>query len=98
MEAPVAQLAERLGGPGRAAERNGVEVPGHAQDRALGVAARQARDDVRAAGGDLVPGDLEARGLEPGAEQVGGDLLVAGRVDGLELDELERKVDGGHCA
>ena len=59
-------------------------------DRPLRIGAGEARDDVRAAGREVMAGDLEPRGLEPGAEQVGGDLLVAGRVDGLEADELER--------
>jgi DNA-binding PadR family transcriptional regulator len=41
----------------------------------------------------LVPGDVQARGLEPPAHDVGGDRLVPGRVDRVEPDELQCEVE-----
>ena len=42
--------------------------------------------------------DVEPGGAEPAGQQRGGLSLAAGRVDGVEADELEGKVDGGHRA
>ena len=95
VQPPVAQLAERLDAPRRAAQRHGVEVAGHAQRRPV---AREARHHARPPRRVLVERDLEPGGGQPLGEQRRGRPLAAGRVDGVEADELEGKVDGGHRA
>src|SRR5712692_3417361 len=86
--APVEPVAigfprERIARPGPGAERYRVDMPGEAQGRPR-IRAARARNDARAALGELVVGDAKAPLLEQRAEMPRAVALAAGRIDRVE--------------
>jgi len=58
------------------------------------AAAGQARDDVRPLGHPREELVLDSRALEIGAQELGGNRLVAGRVDSVGAQELLQELGG----
>jgi hypothetical protein len=98
VELAVVHLAgERIAAPRSGAERHHVDVAGEAEGRLAGGAGG-ARDEAGPARREVVRGDGEARGLEQARQVLGARALVAGRVDGVEADQVTRQLDGVHGA
>ena len=89
----VAQLARpRTDLPLGRIRQNGVGVREEEQARAT-AAPRQPRDEIRALGHLRVELALDAVLGEVVAQQLRRDRLVAGRVDGVELNQLPQELD-----
>ena len=81
--------------PRRGAERHHIGMAGQAE-RLAGSAAADPRDQIGAASVPVqrMIGDAEARPLQDAAKIFGTWRFIAGRIDGLEADQVARQFDG----
>jgi hypothetical protein len=90
---PVAELAaERVDAPLARIRRNDVRVR-EQRERLAAAGAADPRDEVRPLGRPRVLLALDTRVLEVGAEELGRRGLVAGRIRGVETDQLPQELD-----